>query len=414
MSDKQSSDELTNRLAQFNEKINKFKKNRNINYSRKYNDLVTLSEQRIDNLIDEYAIPGNTTSDYSKAWITSINPRDFLKLTISDEELEKWTPGSTNMWGQEVRELEPEDLKAKGKYDPLMPFLKVNSSKSHSVTSHEGRHRMLALLRAGYEDVPVVIYDTSESAKSNRQYEEMFDLWSQDHGDGPVNSTRRDEEGELGYTVDVYDLIPINEKNRAEIERMYGGDAEVQFSRKVTDQDTIDFLENQDHVEVYRAMALIDGKLYPPMATKVEGQLQNPSEIGSWEEAEERPDLADDKGMFKLRKDNGGTVPARYNPYIHTSLSPFNDQFSSAYKRPNLVVVRGLVPESELTSGYKAEKAKDPVGKTKWHSGVRSTKLPESREVILTRWFKPTEIVDDSEVAAEIKRLLDTLPEVGR
>ena len=205
-------------------------------------DLVTLSEQRIDNLIDEYAIPGNTTSDYSKAWITSINPRDFLKLTISDEELEKWTPGSTNMWGQEVRELEPEDLKAKGKYDPLMPFLKVNSSRSHSVVSHEGRHRMLALLRAGYEDVPVVIYDTSESAKSNRQHEELFDLWSQDHGDGPVNSTRRDEEGELGYTVDVYDLIPINEKNRAEIERMYGGDTEVQFSRKYTPE------EQQEHM----------------------------------------------------------------------------------------------------------------------------------------------------------------------
>lgn len=204
-------------------------------------ELVTLSDQRIDNLIDEYAIPGNTTSNYSKAWITSINPRDFLKLTISDEELEKWTLGSTNVWGQEVRELEPEDLKAKGKYDTAMPFLKVNSSYSHSVTSHEGRHRMLALLRAGYDDVPVVIYDTSESAKSNRQYEERFDLWSQDHGDGPVNSNRRDEEGELGYTVDVYDLIPINEKNRAEIERMYGGDTEVQFSRKYTPE------EQQEH-----------------------------------------------------------------------------------------------------------------------------------------------------------------------
>ena len=188
---------------------------------------------------------------------------------------------------------------------------------------------------------------------------------------------------------------------------------------EVTDPTTIEFLEDQDHVEVYRAMALIDGKLYPPMATKIKGEdgkyrLQNPSEIGKWYQSEERPDLVDKDGNFKLKKDNGKDVPAAYNPYFHTSLTALNDQFSSAYTRPNLVVVKGEVPSSELTSGYKAEGAKDSVGKTQWHSGHVSGELKKygksAREVILSRWFKPVEILSDKTVAKEISKMLEGTP----
>lgn len=192
--------------------------------------------------------------------------------------------------------------------------------------------------------------------------------------------------------------------------------SDVRYSKKVTDKDTIDFLENQEQVEVYRAMALIDGKLYPPMATKIKGEdgkytLQNGSNIGEWEEAEERPDLIDKKtGKFILKKDNGTSVAAAYNPYIHTSLSPLNDQFSSAYKRPNMVVVKGVIPSSELTSGYRAEGAKDTVGETAWHAGPVATqlnKVGKPRRVILSRWFKPVEIMSDDDVADSIKDTLD-------
>ena len=68
-----------------------------------------------------------------------------------------------------------------------------------------------------------------------------------------------------------------------------------------------------------------------------------------------------------LDKANGSSIEAAYNPYFHTSRSPLNDQFSSAYKRDNLVIVEGEVPASELTSGYKAKYAKDSVGEMKWH-----------------------------------------------
>ena len=202
-------------------------------FSVREDDFVRISPQRMDNLIDEYAIPGNETSNYTKAWIATINPRDFLTLTISDEVLSTWTRGSVNSWGQEVRDLEPEELTAKGKYDPKMPFLRIQSKDSHSVVGHEGRHRMKALMDAGYTEVPVVIVDWNEATKSTKEPMDTMDLWSQDFGNGAVNDTN---EG-MGADVDVYDVIPINEKNRAEIERIYGGEEGVRFSVPETDSE---------------------------------------------------------------------------------------------------------------------------------------------------------------------------------
>lgn len=186
-------------------------------------EFVTLSPERIDSIISEYAIPGNEASDYSKAWIATVNPRDFLTLTVSDEVLATWEPGTTNEWGQEVRDLDAEDLKKTGR----MPSLTIDSGDTNSIIGHEGRHRMLALMRAGYTEVPVVIKDISESTKQSKEMMDDMDLWSQDFGSGPVNDI--DGSG-MGSMVNVYDVIPINEKNRGEIERIYGGDEGVQFS----------------------------------------------------------------------------------------------------------------------------------------------------------------------------------------
>ena len=169
--------------------------------------------------------------------------------------------------------------------------------------------------------------------------------------------------------------------------------------RVVTNQETLGRLNSEPTIKVYRAMQLIDGKLYPPMSAKVDGELRQPIELGQWEEAEERPDLVDEKGRFKLDKGNKSRLKARYNPYFHTSPTPLNDQFSSAQTRPELVTVEVEVPESELTSGYKAEKAKDSVGKMEWKAGVVQSKLSGTRTVILSRWDKPVRIVPDSEVA---------------
>lgn len=223
---------------------------------------------------------------------------------------------------------------------------------------------------------------------------------------------------------------------------------------KVTDPEEIKRLEEEPKIKVYRAMQVIDGKLYPPMAAYADGKLVEANELGKWIKADEMPDskntvykykgttttIPKDRAVkgedgiwrdskngaelavgedgnptwyFKLQKGKGATgkkltdVPAAYNPYWHTSYSPLNDQFKSAWIRPNVVVAECEVPAGELTSGYRAEHAKDPVGMTPWTSGVVTKQLVakghEGRKVMLSRWCKPVRIVPDEEVAAKIK-----------
>lgn len=185
--------------------------------------------------------------------------------------------------------------------------------------------------------------------------------------------------------------------NRDEQIVMNGNNASYSI---VKDPETIKKLDKEETVKVYRAMQVgEDGKLYPPMAAKVKGKFVEPIELGKWEQADERPELADDKGMFTLNKGNGKSLKAAYNPYLHTSRTPLNDQFSEAQNRPNIVTVEVEVPKSELTSGYKADKAKDAVGEVEWKAGIIQGQLTGKRKVVLSRWDKPVRIVPDSEVA---------------
>ena len=164
-------------------------------------------------------------------------------------------------------------------------------------------------------------------------------------------------------------------------------------------------------------MSLVDGKLYPPMSKKIgtgsNRISQSPSEFGQWEVSDERPELVEKDGKNKnhiyIVKDNGKGLWVAYNPYFHTSRNPLNDQFAEAYQRPNLVTVEVEVPESELTSGYQADGAKDPVGETKWNAGPVNRQLSgdKKRKVILSRWMRPVRIVPDSEVAERIAGLID-------
>ena len=187
--------------------------------------------------------------------------------------------------------------------------------------------------------------------------------------------------------------------------------------RVVDDASEIERLNNEPTIKVYRAMSLVDGKLYPPMSKKIgtgsNRISQSPSEFGQWEVSDERPELVEKDGKNKnhiyIVKDNGKGLWVAYNPYFHTSRNPLNDQFAEAYQRPNLVTVEVEVPESELTSGYQAEGAKDPVGETKWNAGPVNRQLrgDKKRKVILSRWMRPVRIVPESEVAQRIAELIE-------
>lgn len=185
------------------------------------------------------------------------------------------------------------------------------------------------------------------------------------------------------------------------------------FAYKVTDKDELDRLNKEKTFRMYSGMQEVDGKLYSPMAAIIDGKRTDATEIGAWMGADERPDLVKN-GKFtlvKTDKNKGvgeGDVPAAYNPYMHTSTSMMNDQFTGAYARGNIKVVEWEIPESEKTSGYHAEGAKDAVGLVPWHSGSVNSLLPKDRQrqVMLSRWRKAVRVVPDSEVAESIAELL--------
>ena len=268
-----------------------------------------------------------------------------------------------------------------------------------------------------YDEVKYMLKLATAGSKEARELEKLKHTFEQFYREG---STEQSDTGAKNAAADADVTVDEN------------GNAEVKFSL-VTDQDTIDFLENQEHITTYKAMVQIDGKLYPPMAsqtyveeeyttkkgekkTRKVRKLKNPSVLGQWQQSEERVDIAEQtydpkKGYssFDLLKSNGKTTGGvAYNPYEHTSNIVLNDQFAEAYQRPELVTVEYQIPVSELNSGYKAQYAKDAVGLTDWKAGGVAQKLKNShRDVYLTRWSKPVRVLSDAEVAQKYKEILD-------
>lgn len=220
--------------------------------------------------------------------------------------------------------------------------------------------------------------------------------------------------GSISYDGDIVNLS--GEPFLSVVDTSSGNDTEFyddqhKYSMKVTDKKTLDFLNNQKTITTYKTMQYVDGKLYPPMAARINGQYEDASTLGQWEQAVEHPEFIRDGNKFKLDKGKGqGSLTAAYNPYMHSSNLVINDQFTGAYTRDNLVTVECEVPVSEATSGYKADGAKDNVGWHAWHTGTVAGQIRKEtgveRQVFLSRWIKPVRIIPDAEVAKMYKTLL--------
>lgn len=242
---------------------------------------------------------------------------------------------------------------------------------------------------------------STEARLLKNKTEEIAKLWLEARDEALNGTGITEAEAEKALTAD---MELMNGPETA-----YGDHAS--FSVQVTDKEELEFLNNQKTIKTYKSMQLIDGKLYPPMAAVVAGNLEDATTLGNWEKAVEHPELIKGGNKFTLNKGKGkGSLQAAYNPYMHSSNLMINDQFSGAYDRPNLVTVECEVPVSETTSGYHAQYAKDSVGWHSWHTGPVASQLRSitgtEREVFLSRWIKPMRIVSDAEVAQHYAQLL--------
>ena len=333
-------------------------------------------------------------------------------------------------------------------YDPMaQPLVRMPSDVAQFLNSHRMGDRakvsFLILTRAGriVGNIHTPFTEISSNPKEVARYisERVIQFGGESailYGDFPMSSSDgkdykrlKDLLAQVGGNT-LLDVMRVegNHTRSANDEGLlyepgseYGAsqNGDIRFREVEDDAILTEFAEGKT-VKAYRTMQVIDGKLYSPMATKVGGKSTPEIKLGVPEQSEEHPEIIKgtkvgrdgiEQGYVVIDKVLGkGTLTVAYNPYAHTSRTVLNDQFSSAYIRPNLVTVEVEVPESELTSGYRAPMAKDAVGEISWHSGSVSGQLAElgqPRRVILTRYDRPVRIVPFREVAEMIAAQLD-------
>lgn len=333
-------------------------------------------------------------------------------------------------------------------YDPMaQPLVRMPSDVAQFLNSHRMGDRakvsFLILTRAGriVGNIHTPFTEISSNPKEVARYisERVIQFGGESailYGDFPMSSSDgkdykrlKDLLAQVGGNT-LLDVMRVegNHTRSANDEGLlyepgseYGAsqNGDIRFREVEDDAILTEFAEGKT-VKAYRTMQVIDGKLYSPMATKVGGKSTPEIKLGVPEQSEEHPEIIKgtkvgrdgiEQGYVVIDKGLGkGTLTVAYNPYAHTSRTVLNDQFSSAYIRPNLVTVEVEVPESELTSGYRAPMAKDSVGEISWHTGSVSGQLDElgqPRRVILTRYDRPVRIVPFHEVAEMIAAQLD-------
>lgn len=249
------------------------------------------TDDRIDHLIKEYG--SDIDENYSDGYAVLMRPRDYLKLTVSTSNLNRWNESARNV-PEEIKEMRYEDayryVKNKAKetgewiHDnenyPLdeeelrserqTPFLIIEESApvgasdlrdsdgAFRIVGHEGRHRMRALMEQGVRSVPVVIIDRSEQHSKNHQ--ESMELASQDFGSGPVN---------FNAHVTVRDMVPIKPSNRDELIEKFGvhgkgrNTADIKYS--ITPQQDADYMAAVESGDMETAQRMVD------MAAKAAG-----------------------------------------------------------------------------------------------------------------------------------------------
>ena len=174
-----------------------------------------LTQNRIDYLIEDSG--AGSRVDYAQMWVASINPSDFIDLTLSSKTRNK---------GREIFDTEVEgdfgsvmgdrDYISDLKKSREMPYLSIDMDTG-KVTGHNGRHRMRALEKAGATRTPIGIkfYKDGRLYKgdSNGVRLEAIDLMRL--------TSQFDDKFYLQLNAYIHDIIPLNEDHRSEIERKY-------------------------------------------------------------------------------------------------------------------------------------------------------------------------------------------------
>ena len=184
-----------------------------------YNRTVVLKDSTVDQYLKDYA--SETSPNYAQAYVTRMSPSAFLDLTTS-------RIGRSRI-SQETGELDTDQLE---KYNARNPIFLTIDHTTGDVVGHEGRHRMMALDRAGIRSVPVLLFDSSN--KNGKTALDSLELHGQDFGTSrsyanvTVHNVQPLSYGNRDNVVEAVATQPTNER----IAENYGRNT-IRYSREM-------------------------------------------------------------------------------------------------------------------------------------------------------------------------------------
>ena len=211
-----------------------------------YNRTAVLEESTVDKYLKDYA--SKSSPKYAQAYIAYMSPAEFIALTTSRE--------GRAIIAQQTGELDIEKLKDATVYQPFQ--LRIDH-ETGEVIGHEGRHRLTALMKAGVERVPVLLFDSSN--KNSKTAMDSLTLTGQDFGHSrsyarvTVNNVQPLSYGNRQAVVDMVSSQPTNER----IAENYGRQT-VRYSIKHPTFTDEEIEKNKNSLKNMKPVIMLTGK----------------------------------------------------------------------------------------------------------------------------------------------------------
>ena len=231
-----------------------------------YDRTAILKEETVDRWLRAYAT--KSTPNYAQAYIAYMNPDQFLELTTSDYVARKYIESQSY-------ELDEEKFVKATSDQPL--FLDIDH-ETGEVYGHEGRHRCVALQNAGIENVPVLLFDTSNKYSK----EDIPSMLLK----GQFNKYHREF---------VFDAIPLSYENQDRVVQNFATQSSSQkFWEKTGTKNTLRFQDRDTDSVSNRSL----------LANAFEGVAQNEIERNKIQEYKSKISLinAEERKLSELNE----------------------------------------------------------------------------------------------------------------
>ena len=194
-----------------------------------YNHRALVSEETLDKWMSG-GWYGSSNPNYAQAYITSMSPRQYLRLTtVYDEDrIRQESKGRPMDWVRTASQDQPIQL--------------MIDHTTGRVEGHEGRHRMAVLEENGVREVPVLLFDSSN--KYSKEPMIAFKLKGQEFN-GHYNNA----------TATVEDVYPLSQKYRSQIVDKYSAKTAMErMQEKYKGVQTAQFQTWEEDTEENEAM----------------------------------------------------------------------------------------------------------------------------------------------------------------